>query len=78
MEKKSGARQVISQSFVIEVAIAEFEGLSLANTAKRLQCHIQTVKKARAHKDYETISAEVLRTRLAARLQQPRQEAPDE
>ena len=61
----------ISTAFLIEIAIDEYDGLTVRESAARQRCSMGTVQNARKHADYAAIYQDVYRKRFDARVSAP-------
>ena len=49
----------LCKGFLLQVALDEWEGKTMDETAERLHCNVQTVRRAKQHSDYEEIGNQV-------------------
>ena len=54
--------------FLMEVALDDWRGLSLRESAKQQNCSMGTVHNARKHQKYEAIYEDVSRLKMAERV----------
>lgn len=67
--RKSNSKRICGE-FLIEVAVLAFEGVTIEESAKRLDCNVRTIRKARDHEMYDEIYSAVLQQGLLKRVAQ--------